>query len=553
MNNWILRIGRIGVLFQTSTGQSACLFRVDLAIVIATHPDVNLRSWELNDEREQLILGEVVDVEGAHGLPSRRLEEAGVDLGAGAGGGHGGGGLVGGERKIVALGGVDAGRQQLLSQLGAVRHAQRLSGQRHRQDLLVDVVQRRLLADLRHRREPQRLQKGRGGRGGGVLVDLDDGVRKVLELGVAARPDPGGVQQDGVALGAPPDEAAVRGDGEEEDAAAVEGDLDEGGGARGAGEGQVLADDELRGVDGVGLDAVEAREGGLGRGDAAPEVEELDVEVLVGVADVALLLDGEHGGLEGRALGPHEVGDDHGGGARHALLAVDEDLVLGVGGEGVLEPLDDVVQQAGDVLGLAVDEREVLVREAVGKVLQADGAGAVEDVRDAVLLQQRLVLGHRLAAQEQSLGHLVALRVEARQPLLHRHAAGLADQLRRGGMRRGLRAEGAEQLRQQGWVDGGRFWGAGQGQQQRVVLDEVQRGLGARRQRRQVQRRAQREASAAQGVQQKVAAGEGEGGAEGEGGFSGPDEDVGGEWGRRRGCGAEEWVGESARGDGEGN
>lgn len=107
---------------------------------------------------------------------------------------------------------------------------------------------------------------------------------------------------------------------------------------------------------------------------------------------------------EGLGAAPHEVGDDEGGGSRHALRAVNEHAGVGEGTD-ELEVVEGVVEDGGDVLGRRVVEPEGLVDEVAAEVIgAARGPDAVEHVGDAVAAEGVAVAGGGVAAEVEVVG-----------------------------------------------------------------------------------------------------------------------------------------------------
>jgi len=145
----------------------------------------------------------------------------------------------------------------------------------------------------------------------------------------------------------------------------------------------------------------EVLDGGAGAELGRLELEELGDEAEVRGDGGSLALDVLVGLLEGPAVAVNDVGDDDGGGAGLAGLAVDEDaLVVCPGlvneGEGALKQGDV------EILGRAVEEVEAEVVE--GRVV-GEGVGdlhcGVEDIGEVVPLEGVEVGGHVLTPDEE--------------------------------------------------------------------------------------------------------------------------------------------------------
>lgn len=120
--------------------------------------------------------------------------------------------------------------------------------------------------------------------------------------------------------------------------------------------------------------------------------------------------------LEALPVVPHEVGDHEGGGPRDALAAVDEHAATGL--PHLLEVVEDVVEDAGDVLSRAVLQPQRLVHQLPLEVLRAHEPHAVQHVRDPVPPQRLPVPRHGVAAEVHVLRDPRTLLVEERQHVL---------------------------------------------------------------------------------------------------------------------------------------
>lgn len=151
--------------------------------------------------------------------------------------------------------------------------------------------------------------------------------------------------------------------------------------------------------------------------------------------------------MEGLGGAPHEVGDDEGGGSGGALGAMNEDAGAGERSD-LLEIIEGVVEDGGDVLGGGIVEPEGLVNEIAAEVVgAAGGSDAVEDVGDAVAAEGVAVAGDGVAAEVDVVGDAGAVAVAAVE--IVRKAGGLKEEVvgvevGPGGEGRGRAAEGLE-------------------------------------------------------------------------------------------------------------
>ncbi len=95
----------------------------------------------------------------------------------------------------------------------------------------------------------------------------------------------------------------------------------------------------------------------------------------------------------------HHVAEDEGGGTRDAALAMDEDLAVGEV-DGVVDKRDGRVKEAADVLRGTIEQLDRLVAKLKWKRVWDGGRGAVEDVCDALLLEELIVGGDNLVAHK---------------------------------------------------------------------------------------------------------------------------------------------------------
>lgn len=123
--------------------------------------------------------------------------------------------------------------------------------------------------------------------------------------------------------------------------------------------------------------------------------------------------DKRKGVVEGLGAAPHEVGDDDGGGSGGAFGAMNEGAGAGERAD-LLEIVEGVVQNGGDVLRRRIKEPEGLIYEIAAEVIgAAGGADAVEDVGDAVEAEGVAVAGDGVAAEVDVVGDAGAIAVAA--------------------------------------------------------------------------------------------------------------------------------------------
>lgn len=92
----------------------------------------------------------------------------------------------------------------------------------------------------------------------------------------------------------------------------------------------------------------------------------------------------------GSVVAPHEVTYDEGRAPRDAPLAVHENSTIGL--PSLLDPVADVHEQTRNIFEVRVREHQDAVGEVFRKVRAAEGARSVKNVRDAIALQDVVVL-----------------------------------------------------------------------------------------------------------------------------------------------------------------
>lgn len=144
--------------------------------------------------------------------------------------------------------------------------------------------------------------------------------------------------------------------------------------------------------------------------DALLALEELTSKPHIRIGDTTGRFNKLKSFFEALPVAPHQISDYQRGGARDALAAVDEHAAAALAH--LLEVVEDVVEDAGDVLRRAVLKPQRLVHQLPSEVLWADEPHAIQHVRDPVPPQRLPIPRHRVAAEEDVIGDARALLVE---------------------------------------------------------------------------------------------------------------------------------------------
>mmetsp|Transcript_8970 Transcript_8970/g.40741 ORF Transcript_8970/g.40741 Transcript_8970/m.40741 type:complete len:359 (-) Transcript_8970:473-1549(-) len=180
-----------------------------------------------------------------------------------------------------------------------------------------------------------------------------------------------------------------------------------------------LGDQVGRVVFAVGRHSVEPVRRRLGfrlRADALDPLKHLAREPHVRVGDAAPFLHRRERVLVRTAVPPHEVRDDHRAGPGHPLRAVHEDPPVRRHRR-LLDEVEAVVQDWGDVLVRGVLQPHRLVHQVGFEVVRYDEPDAVDDVRDAVFVECGSILGDSLARDVDARYNLRAVLLEVRELL----------------------------------------------------------------------------------------------------------------------------------------
>ena len=158
--------------------------------------------------------------------------------------------------------------------------------------------------------------------------------------------------------------------------------------------------------------------------DPLGPLKHLAREPHVRVGDTALLLHRRERVLVGTPVPPHEVRYHHGARPGHPLRAVHQDSAAALDRR-LLDEVEAVVQHGGYVLVGGVLQPHRLVHQVGLEVVRNDESDAVDDVRDAVLVEGGSILRDSLAADVHAWDDLRAVLLEVRELLASNLKLGL--------------------------------------------------------------------------------------------------------------------------------